>query len=581
MTAAPGPFVLDVLFEDAPIGFAFFDRDLRYVRVNEKLAEINGLPVEAHVGHTVRELLPNMEERVTHALQRVLETGEPVLNAEFVGRTPAATDERRFATSFYPVKAPDGDMIGIGCVAVDITPRRRAQAEREQALEVERDARAEAEAAARRARFLAEAGVILDESLDYDSTLTAVSRLAVPWLADWCAIDICDADGTIRRVTTAHVDPAKVQMAADIEHRYPQPADTDRGVSNVLATGHSEIYPEIPDELLREGAQDKEHLALLRTLGIHSVMIVPMIARGRTLGAITFVISEPGRPFGDADLQVAEELARRAASSVENARLYGERAYIAHTLQESLLPPRLPDVPGIDLAGLYRPTGEGNEVGGDFYDVFELGPDSWAVVIGDVCGKGASAAALTALVRYTVRAIASADKAPSEVLRELNDAILRQRSDGRFCTVAYARLTRTPGGARIEVSNGGHPLPILIRPGGQAEVVGEPGTLLGVVPDPTLHDLTVELAERETFVLYTDGITEAGAPDRLLGPEELVDAVRKCAVSEPGEVAACLEEAAVEASGGDPHDDIAIVAIHIPAGSADAVEREMRVSAPT
>src|SRR4051812_38481434 len=489
-----------------------------------------------------------MDPSVEVSFRQVLETGEPLLEAEFEGWTPASVDKRRFFASIYPVTGPDGETIGLGCVALEVTARRRAEAEREQAL--------------RRARFLAEAGAILEQSLDYDSTLTAVSRLVVPWLADWCAIDICNPDGSTRRVSIAHIDPAKVEFAREIESRYPSPRDGDQGLPLVLSSGRSQFYPEIPDDLLASSARDEEHLRLLRTVGIHSAMIVPMIARGRTLGAITFVGSSPERRFTEDDLMLAKDLARRAATSVENARLYTERTYIARTLQESLLPPRLPDIPGVELAGLYRPVGEGNEVGGDFYDAFELDDESWAVVIGDVCGKGAIAAGLTALVRYTVRAIATPDKRPSEILRELNDAILRQRSDGRFCTVAYACLTPAKaGGARVQVSNGGHPLPIVVRSEGRAELVGEPGTLLGVVADPRLSDLTLELAPGDTVVLYTDGITEAGAPARLLEAHELMELAERCAPSAPGDVALCLEAAAVDLSGGDPHDDIAIVVL--------------------
>jgi serine phosphatase RsbU (regulator of sigma subunit) len=220
-------------------------------------------------------------------------------------------------------------------------------------------------------------------------------------------------------------------------------------------------------------------------------------------------------------------------------------------------------VPGIELAALYRPVGEGNEVGGDFYDLFELGDDEWAVVIGDVCGKGAPAAALTALVRYTLRAIAAVDKPPSQTLRELNDAILRQRSDNRFSTVAYARVARTGAGARVELSSGGHPLPLLVRASGEAELVGEPGTLLGVVADPTLHDLAVDLGPGDALVLYTDGVTEAGAPRYLMGADDLVAAVAGAPDRDAYGIADSLERAAVEASGGDPHDDIAIVAIRV------------------
>ena len=555
--------LLDALFESAPVGLGYFDRDLRYVRVNERLAQINGVPVEAHIGHTIDELLPDLGPLIATEFRRVLETGAPVVDVEFAGSTPAAADERHFSCAIYPVRAGDGSISGLGVVVLDITERRRAESERRRAHELESEARAAAEEAAARARFLAEASVILDESLDYESTLRTVSRLVVPWLADWCVIDMVEQDGTFRRVTVAHVDPEKIELAEQWTKQYPTDPSAATGVPNVVRTGTSEVYPEIPDEMLVATARDEEHLALIRSLGMRSVMIVPMIARGRTLGAISFIASDTGRRYGDDDVLLAQELARRAATSVDNARLYSERSYIARTLQQSLLPPHLPEIPGLELAGRYRAAGEGNEVGGDFYDVFQIAGDSWAVVIGDVCGKGADAAALTALTRYTIRAIASADKLPSEILRLLNDAILRQRTDNRFCTVAYARVAKTPKGVRVELSSGGHPLPLITRSDGEAEYAGEAGTLLGVVPDPDLSDVAVDLGPGDALVLYTDGITEAGAPDRLLTPEDLCAEIKSCGPGSAGTVAECLEQVAVEASGGEPKDDIAIVVLQV------------------
>jgi PAS domain S-box-containing protein len=550
--------LLDALFEGAPIGVAYFDTELRYRRVNDKLAEINGVPADDHLGRTLDELLPEMDARVTGEFRRVLETGEAAVDVEFVGRTPASGEERYFSTAIYPVIGPNGERQGVGAVVLDITERREADAARERARE-------EAEMAAARARFLAEASMILDESLDYEATLSTVSRLAVPWMADWCVIDMLESDGTLRRVTTAHVDPAKVGLAREWHERYPPNPDAPGGAPNVSRTGVSEIYPEVTDEMLTAGARDEEHLAMVRSLGMRSAMIVPMMARGRTLGVITFIAAETDRRYGDADLLLAEELARRAATSIDNARLYTERSYIARTLQQSLLPPHLPDIPGLELAARYRPVGEGNEVGGDFYDLFDLGDSTWAVVIGDVSGKGAEAAALTALVRYTVRAIASVDKTPSEVLRLVNDAMLRQRSDSRFSTVVYARVKLSDTGVHAQIASGGHPLPVLVRAGERTEYAGEPGTLLGVVQDPDFTDAPLDLAPGDSLILYTDGVPEAGAPERLLDHDDLLAAVERCDPSRAGTLAECLEATAVEAGGGNPHDDIAIVVLHVPA----------------
>ncbi|MEA2450218.1 MAG: hypothetical protein QOG63_2150 [Thermoleophilaceae bacterium] len=555
--------LLDGLFEGAPIGIAYFDRELRYRRLNEKLAEINGVPVEAHVGRTVAEVLPGMDPRLSDEFRRVLETGVPSVDVEFVGATPASTEERRhFSTGIYPVRDPSGAVTGVGAVVMEITARRHAEAERLRALELEREARSQAEEGATRARFLAEASVILDESLDYEATLATVSRLVVPWLADWCVVELVESDGSLRRVTVAHVDPEKVELAEEWSRRYPADPDAPTGTFNVSRTGRSEIYSEISDAMVVAAARDDEHLEMIRSLGMRSVMIVPMVARGRTLGVITFIAAETGRQYGEDDLLLAEELARRSATSIDNARLYEERSYIARTLQQSLLPPHLPEIPGIELAGRYRPVGEGIEVGGDFYDLFEIG-DSWAVVIGDVCGKGANAAALTALVRYTIRAIATADKLPSEVLRLLNGAILRQRTDNRFSTVAYARVQRRGAGLRVELSSGGHPLPIVVRAAGGVETAGRSGTLLGVVADPQLHDVAVDLEPGDSLVFYTDGVTEAGAPHNLMTPEDLALVVERCECQGASALAECLETAAVELSGGEPHDDVAIVALSV------------------
>jgi PAS domain S-box-containing protein len=561
--------LVDALFAGAPIGIAYFDRDLRYRRLNEKLAEMNGVPMEEHIGRTVAEVLPDMDPRVAEEFRRVLETGDPAIDVEFVGATPASGEaQQTFSTGIYPVRDAVGEVAGVGAVILDITERRRAEAERERAHALERQARAQAEEAATRARFLAEASVILDQSLDYEGTLASVSRLVVPWLADWCVVELLEADGSLRRVNVAHVDPAKVELANEWSRRYPTDPNAPAGTYAVARSGTSQILPEISDEMIRAAARDDEHLAMIRSLGMRSAMIVPMIARGRTLGVITFIAAETGRRYGDDDVLLAEELARRAATSIDNARLYEERSYIARTLQQSLLPPHLPEIVGIELAAHYRPVGEGNDVGGDFYDVFDLAGDGWAVVIGDVCGKGANAAALTALVRYTVRAIASPDKPPSEILRLVNDAILRQRSDNRFSTVVYARVEPTARGAHVELTSGGHPLPLLVRADGDVDVLGEPGTLLGVVPDPALYDVAVDLAPGDTLVLYTDGVTEAGAPHNLLTPEELAQLAARCRGDGAAEIVACLEAAAVEASSGAPHDDIAIVAVRVePVGS--------------
>ena len=292
---------------------------------------------------------------------------------------------------------------------------------------------------------------------------------------------------------------------------------------NVLRTGRSELYTEISDDLLRAGARDEEHYELIRAVGIRSGMVVPMRSGNRTIGVITFVLAESQRTYDESDLAYAEDLALRAAAAVENARLYETARSIAATLQSSLLPPVLPEIRAVELAAAYRPAGVGLEVGGDFYDVFSTAEDQWYAVVGDVCGKGAEAAAVAALARYTIRAAAVRRRSPSAILRWLSDAMLQQAGDedGRFCTIACAHVDVGRSPTRVTVACGGHPLPLVVRADGTTEELGAPGTLLGLVASPDLQDRSAELRRGDTLVLYTDGLTEAGAPARIWSPEEL------------------------------------------------------------
>ncbi|HEY9879290.1 MAG TPA: ATP-binding protein [Leptolyngbyaceae cyanobacterium] len=206
----------------------------------------------------------------------------------------------------------------------DITERKKAELEREQLLAREQAAREAAEATERRARFLAEVGTTLTSSLDYEFTLKSVAQAVVPTLADWCAVDILKDDGTLERLATAHIDPAKVQWGIELHRRYPPNLNASQGIAQVLRTGQAECYPVVSDEQLVAAARDAEHLRVLREVGLRSVMLVPLSARGRTLGVITFIAAESGRLYNSDDLSLAEELARRAAIALDNARLYQE-----------------------------------------------------------------------------------------------------------------------------------------------------------------------------------------------------------------------------------------------------------------
>ena len=228
-------------------------------------------------------------------------------------------------------------------------------------------------------RLLARGGEALSSSLNYERTLQEVADLAVPSLADWCGVSMPDRHGLIAQVAVAHSDPEKVAFARSYSQRYPSRTSDEGGAAQVLRDGHSQLIPEIPDELLEAAVQDPEQRELLRNIGMRSAISVPMTAAsGTPIGVISFINAESGRVFTEGELELCEELGRRAGIAVENARLYTERSLIAHTLQRALLPPALPEIPGFSLSALYRPAGEENWVGGDFYDAFAV-RDGWVV----------------------------------------------------------------------------------------------------------------------------------------------------------------------------------------------------------
>src|SRR5947209_3210637 len=306
------------------------------------------------------------------------------------------------------------------------TPLYDRDGELEAAVTIIEDVTA-AKRAERQTRFLARTSEILASSLDYAETLRNVAWLAVPEVADWCGVDLLDDDGRRRQVVVAHRDPDKLALAERLREYDPVEVDPSEGLGAVLVSGESQLYADLPDELLAVAAHDEEHLRLLRAVGMRSILIVAMRTGGRTVGAMTLVTAESGRRFTDDDVRFAEQVAARAAVAVENARLYTQRSEIAATLQHSLLPEALPSISGWEIASLYRPARTSGEidVGGDFYDAFET-ERGWMMLIGDVTGKGVQAAAMTALVRHGARFVGEQLPDPAGILARLDAALRRQ-----------------------------------------------------------------------------------------------------------------------------------------------------------
>jgi len=342
-----------------------------------------------------------------------------------------------------------------------------------------------------------------------------VARSAVPRLGDWCTIHVLPPDDRrFPEVEVAHVDPAMVTYARALQERFPYDPDAPAGVPAVIRTGVSEFYPEISEDLLASIDLADEARELLATLELGSVVTVAMKKHGRVLGALQFIGNTRSRRYTSDDVALAETLAGRIASTIENLRLQEGQREIAHTLQQSLLPTTLPVIPGVDTAVRYWPNGEATEVGGDFYDMFTVDDHGRvAVVLGDVCGTGPAAAALTGLARHTVRDSAWHGDDHHDVLDSLNRAVRRSGNE-TFLTCVYATVESTGETIDVTLACGGHPLPVLVSRN-ETTTIGTPGTLLGVFDHVTVHTATVSLTPGDVLVFHTDGATDAPSPHAL------------------------------------------------------------------
>ena len=443
--------------------------------------------------------------------------------------------------------------------------RQCAQAlERARLLQAERDAREESERARERLVLLADASAVLAASLDYTTTLPKLARLLVPRLADLCFVDLLEEGDGLRRHAHANKDPELEAVTAEIAERFPPRLDGAHPVAQALRTGRAALLPDVTPDFVADTGRSPEHVALLERAGMPtSALAVPLVARGRTVGAVLLLQTTSGRRFGRSDVPFAEDLGRRVALAIDNARLYEDRSRVARTLQRSLLPHRLPEVPGVEIAARYRPAGTGVDVGGDFYDVFEVADGSVFVVMGDVCGKGADAAALTGLIRSTVRATAIRERDPAAVLEILNEAVLAQAAELRFATVVCGRLQRDDDGVAICLACGGHPLPFLVR-GSSVEQVGTTGSLIGAVEEISVTENRVPLAPGDLLLLYTDGVIEERRPGgATFGEDGLRRLLRSCAGQDADAVAGAVERAVVEFSAEPPRDDVAVLALRV------------------
>ncbi|MGW0940922.1 SpoIIE family protein phosphatase [Streptomyces sp. NPDC002623] len=422
--------------------------------------------------------------------------------------------------------------------------------------------------------FLVEASDLLAGTLDRDQTLALMAQMTVPTLATWCAVyTIADQASDPYLSYVLHEDEELIDGIKSLLSKIAPPDPVPTPGARVWAAP-------------AEAAHDAALRSSMRSLGLtggptHQVssgigptlatasavggetVVLPLVARNRVIGMLTL-----GKPtdehFRQEILELAEDLSRRAALALDNARLYSERTAISQALQRSLLPPELPEIDGVEVEVIYRAAGEGNEVGGDFYDVFPISDGAYGFAIGDVCGTGPNAAAVTGLARHALRLLAREGLSGPAVLERLNSAILDEGARSRFLTLLYGEMRpQEDGSAELKVVCAGHPLPLRLRQDGTVEPAAEPQPLLGVIEDLELYEQTITLDPGDVLLCVTDGVTERREGARMLGDDGLADVLTSCTGLTAGAVAARIMRAVERFASDAPSDDMAILAMRV------------------
>ncbi|UQT55889.1 SpoIIE family protein phosphatase [Streptomyces durmitorensis] len=421
--------------------------------------------------------------------------------------------------------------------------------------------------------FLVEASDLLAGTLDRDQTLALMAQMTVPTLATWCAVyTIADQASEPYLSYVLHEDEERIDGLKALLSKIAPPDPVPTPGARVWAAPSEAAHQAALRTSMRSlglgepislGSGIGTTLSTASAVGGETV-VLPLVARNRVIGMLTL-----GKPsdehFRQEILELAEDLSRRAALALDNARLYSERMAISQSLQRSLLPPGLPQIPGVEVEVIYRAAGEGNEVGGDFYDLFPIRDGAYGFAIGDVCGTGPEAAAVTGLARHALRLLAREGFGGPAVLERLNAAILDEGARSRFLTLLYGELwPQEDGSAVLKIVCAGHPLPLRLRQDGTVEPYAEPQPLLGVMDDLELYEQTMTLDPGDVLLCVTDGVTERREGTRMLGDDGLADVLTTCTGLTAGAVAARIMRAVERFATDAPSDDMAILAMRVP-----------------
>ncbi|WP_030340440.1 SpoIIE family protein phosphatase [Streptomyces sp. NRRL S-1022] len=491
------------LISQSPIGLAILDTQLRYVAVNPALERMHGVPAEDHLGRHYREIMTSAKfEGPEAGMRQVLETGVPMVDEyTIVGHTPADPDVHAWSISLYRLDDPQGRVLGVADLVVDVTDRYQAATE--------------AAKARHRLALIADGSARIGTTLEVEQTARELADVTVTELADMATVDVLDSVLNEHRLPLG--DGPALFRALAVQAAYATEAvqaadppgqiaayDADRLPTECVRTGRPILISHVDDAAMARIARDDRAATLLARAGVHSYMLLPLTARGQILGSLGLSRARNPQPFDEDDLALAGELASRAAVCIDNARSHQTVRNTAETLQRSLLPDHPAHLPGLEVASRYRPAQAAYEVGGDWYDVLPLDGDKTVLVVGDVMGSGIDAAVTMGRLRTGTSDFADLDLDPAEVLHHLDK--ITSGLEQYIATCVYA--VYDPHRAECHVSVAGHLPPVLVRNGKPPELLDLPtGTPLGVGGVPFVTT-TIPVGAGDRLVLYTDGLVE-------------------------------------------------------------------------
>jgi PAS domain S-box-containing protein len=504
---------------------------------NPAATRLYGYSEEEAVGEHISLLIPADHKNEEYEILSRVKRGERVetYETERIRKDGARID---VSLTVSPIEHPERGIVGASVIARDVTAEKRRRRAQE---------------------FLVAATRGLDASLDFDQTARTIVATAVPELAELCVIDLVRRDGWLGDSIVGATNPAAAAVLEEIRRGSPLDPSGEHPVAQVLRTGRPMVWRDLTSpEVMQAVVQNDEHRQLIEETRYQSAAVAPLVARGTTLGALSFLHASTDLRYDADDLQLLSELADRAALALDNARLYEERDRIAQNLQRGLRPPEPPFVPGLDIAASFDAYGEGMEIGGDLYDILPTDDGCW-IMIGDVTGKGSVAAGISVALRHSMRGLARQIDEPRELLAQLNQMLLEGRSVNDYATALLLRLRRDDESWRLSLATAGHPPAIHVKQDGPVQLGG--GTVLGAWADSPLGHHEGELLPTETLVLATDGWFDSGPPETHLGPDALAALAHSFADLDLAEMTECLRQDAISRSGGPLRDDMVVLTV--------------------